>query len=721
MPLEPGFLLQGRYRIERILGQGGMGAVYLAIDENLGVQCAVKENLSPSPDAERLFKREATLLAALNHHHLPRVTNHFASGDGQYLVMDYVEGEDLKERLTREGPLPEKDVARWGAQICEALAYLHSRTPSIIHRDVKPANIKLTPSGEVVLVDFGIAKTSDPSQKTTTSAVALTPGFAPPEQYGMGRTSPRTDQYALAATLYNLLTNEAPPDSVERLIGNRKLTPPEELRPQLSPQLVEALKRGLELKPDDRYADMLTFKAALLQTPTGIDPVALSQEATLPLPKAFPLTSDEPATKLVSSTQGRLPESTRPVHEVAPAGARFPSWILPAGIGGAVVLVLGLLGSFFFTPKATTPEPTTPAVIATTVPAPTATHLPPTFTATVADTLAAPTASPSPTTPPTETPVPSPTPLPTVPGTPVGGGGRIAFISNRDGQFFQVYTMNGDGSDVQQVTKDSSNKWERKWYAEWLVHGTQLAWSPDGTRLLYVAPGTTERDGLDIWMINADGTGALDLTASNPSWPAGNDFHPTWCADGRIWFTSFRVNNVPQVFYMTLDDFNAGRRPHNFSADHASPKEQDPELFPDCKSVLVVTSDYDKPELRYIAVDGSRNRTFRSQRHVAVNPEDPAISPDGETVVFTGFFNYVIIATSSKMDDITSKHELTAPEEGRNYSPAWSPDSRMLVFVSERDQNREVYLMAAGGQDQRNLTNNAAVDTDPVWQPLATP
>src|SRR6185436_5016853 len=199
MPLETGSLLNGRYRIDRILGQGGMGAVYLATDESLGIPCAVKENLSLSPESERLFRREATLLASLRHPNLPRVTNHFVLGDEQYLVMDFVEGEDLKERLAREGSLPEADIIQWATQICDALTYLHSLNPPIIHRDIKPANIKLTSSGEALLVDFGIAKASDPSQKTATASVALTPGFAPPEQYGLGRTAPATDQYALAA------------------------------------------------------------------------------------------------------------------------------------------------------------------------------------------------------------------------------------------------------------------------------------------------------------------------------------------------------------------------------------------------------------------------------------------------------------------------------------------------------------------------------------------
>ncbi|HRE29605.1 MAG TPA: serine/threonine-protein kinase, partial [Anaerolineales bacterium] len=180
MSLEAGTLLGGRYRIERILGQGGMGAVYLAVDENLGTAVAVKENLNASPESERLFKREATLLATLRHPNLPRVTDHFILSGQQYLVMDFVEGQDLRERLATTGVVPVADVIRWGAQICDALSYLHGRTPPVVHRDIKPGNIRLAPGDQAILVDFGIAKAAGSDSKTTTAAIALTPGYAPP-------------------------------------------------------------------------------------------------------------------------------------------------------------------------------------------------------------------------------------------------------------------------------------------------------------------------------------------------------------------------------------------------------------------------------------------------------------------------------------------------------------------------------------------------------------
>ena len=172
MTLSTGFLLNNRYRILSVLGQGGMGAVYRAIDENLGVEVAVKENLFLSDEYARQFQLEASILANLRHPNLPRVGDYFViHGQGQYLVMDYIDGEDLRQRIERLNCLPESEVVVIGAVICDALTYLHTRQPSVIHRDIKPGNIKITPDGEIYLVDFGLAKVMGDSQATTTGRV----------------------------------------------------------------------------------------------------------------------------------------------------------------------------------------------------------------------------------------------------------------------------------------------------------------------------------------------------------------------------------------------------------------------------------------------------------------------------------------------------------------------------------------------------------------------
>ena len=147
MLLERGALLNNRYRIIEILGQGGMGSVYKAVDENLGVEVAVKDNLFTTDEYARQFRREAVLLATLRHPNLPRVTDHFViDGQGQYLVMDYIEGEDLRQRMDRTGTLGETEVIIIGAAICDALTYLSSCNPPIVHRDINPVTFELHPT-----------------------------------------------------------------------------------------------------------------------------------------------------------------------------------------------------------------------------------------------------------------------------------------------------------------------------------------------------------------------------------------------------------------------------------------------------------------------------------------------------------------------------------------------------------------------------------------------
>jgi formylglycine-generating enzyme required for sulfatase activity/predicted Ser/Thr protein kinase len=264
MLLPPGTILHNRYRIVKPLGQGGFGAMYRAWDTTLDRICAIKENLDASPEARRQFMHEAKILAKLTHPNLPRVTDYFfIQIQGQYLVMDFVEGRDLQEILDDEGDsLPEDKALAWIEQVCDALAYLHSQQPAIIHRDIKPANIKITPSGQAMLVDFGIAKIYDPNLKTTAGAQAVTPGFSPVEQYGKGVTDARSDIYALGATLYTLLTAEEPPESVGRVIRD-PLRPPRMINRVISQRTESAIMRALQTDPDQRFQNATDFKAAL--------------------------------------------------------------------------------------------------------------------------------------------------------------------------------------------------------------------------------------------------------------------------------------------------------------------------------------------------------------------------------------------------------------------------------------------------------------------------
>ena len=289
MPLTPGQILNNRYRIVALLGRGGFGAVYRAWDLNLERPCAVKENLDTTAEAQKQFKREAQILAELSHMNLPHVYDHFIlPGHGQYLVMDFVEGEDLQKTLESQGnqPLPVDLVMSWIGQVCDALIYLHSQNPPVIHRDIKPANIRITPDGKAMLVDFGISKVYDPNMKTTKGARAITHGYAPPEQYGTGRTDPQTDVYAIGATTYKLLTGKIPPASVDISTGNKPPPPPVDAEnPTVTPGVSKAVAEAMQINRSDRTQSVKKYKTAIVlagSMVTVAEPIQHVTPATTP-------------------------------------------------------------------------------------------------------------------------------------------------------------------------------------------------------------------------------------------------------------------------------------------------------------------------------------------------------------------------------------------------------------------------------------------------------
>lgn len=320
MPLQPGQVLNNRYRIVRLLGQGGFGAVYRAWDTNLNRPCAVKENLDTSAEAQRQFTREATVLANLSHPNLTRVTDHFILPDqGQYLVMDFVEGDDLASQMKKDGVLEVEQAVTWISQVADALVYLHSRQPPVLHRDIKPSNIRVTPDGHAMLVDFGLVKLYDPHLKTTMGARAVTPGYAPPEQYGRGSTDARTDQYALGATLYNLLTGQEPYESVQRLSG-RNMPLAHQVNARVPAYIGMAIERSMSLEPSQRFGSVAEFKKALTTPP--------APEVVQPAPPVYaappayspPVYSPAPYARPAASAP-----QTPPTYAV-PAGRQAPSY-----------------------------------------------------------------------------------------------------------------------------------------------------------------------------------------------------------------------------------------------------------------------------------------------------------------------------------------------------------------------------------------------------------
>jgi serine/threonine protein kinase len=268
--LNPGAVLQNRYEIVEPVGKGGMGAVYLAKDTRLGHLVALKETFFQEESMRRAFEREARLLAGLSHPALPRVTDHFTENEGQFLVMEYISGDDLEKLLRRRNaPFPLSQVSAWAEQLFEALAYLHNQNPPVVHRDIKPQNIKLTTDNRVVLLDFGLAKgqAADMTQTSGKSIFGYTAAYAPLEQIrGIG-TDPRSDLYSLGATLFHLLTATPPADAITRanaIIGGQPDPLPlaSNYNPELSDALAQALQRATALHAGQRFADAPDFRRA---------------------------------------------------------------------------------------------------------------------------------------------------------------------------------------------------------------------------------------------------------------------------------------------------------------------------------------------------------------------------------------------------------------------------------------------------------------------------
>ncbi len=669
MTLEQGTLLNERYRIIAELGSGGMGAVYHAHDENLDVDVAVKENFFVSEESARQFKREASLLAKLSHPNLPRVTDHFVIPDqGQYLVMDYVRGDDARQLLEKAGePLGESLVLGLAKEILQAIKHLHSHKPPIIHRDIKPGNIKLTPDGKAVLVDFGLAKEHDPLKSTTVGAKAFTPGFAPPEQYGQGRTDVRTDIYSLGATLYNLLTAKIPADGLRRAMGRERLISIRDLNPNVTPHVAAAIERAAEVKPEDRFAGAKEFEAALFAGPTVIAPL--------------------PATVVRPAAAGPLVSPG-----TAPVAQPRRGWLIPAILGAVVLLAIGTGAGLLLTgalaglggsqaagtsEPAATALPTELATQPVVAPQPSAT---PTMQAT-----REPTAVPAP----TEIPTATLTATPAM--TPVGGGGgQIAFVSDRFG-VPQIFSMNADGSDETQLTTLSDG-------------ACQPAWSPDGETLLFVSPCREKKSSYPnaaIYSMNPDGSD-VQVLISRP----GGVYDPDWSETG-IAFT-YLENNIPGIWLANPDGSNQVKLSRGRSRD------SQPSWSPGGDKLAVMnTSRAGSPTIFWVFSDGSFNGSNPDQVTREQEADSPAWSPDGDLIAYV-VVTHIYVVRWDKVGFGNVRLTLKGP----NDSPSWSPDGQWIAFETWRDAaNHDIYIMTANGGQPTRLTDDLARDYQPAWKP----
>ena len=690
MPLQNGYELKGRYRIDEIIAQGGMGAIYRATDISLEIEVAVKENFFPSEEAIRQFTREARILANLRHSNLPRVTDHFEIPDqGQYLVMDFIDGKDLKEIMAEQGAISEIEAIRIGKAVCNALGYLHNRTPPIIHRDIKPGNIKITSGNEIYLVDFGLAKQDAAGEVTMTGAQALTPGFAPPEQYGQG-TDLRSDIYSLGATLYAGITVNAPPDGLTRAAGNQTLVDIRTKNAKISTGLEVIIQKAMMLSPNDRYQNSGEFLNALnhINQDTSVaDRTILTsnhqdiQDVTeIAFNRKDPTLNDAP-----QSSRGK-----RPIIKQWWVYIILFVFLIGTGFGISQILLRGENGEPISADK--TPTMTVDAValseediiLTNTV----EDDYEITITSTSTEAISTLTKIP------TETPEPTETEEPIIVVTPMGGGGgKLAFASDQSGDP-QIFLLDIGTRDISQLTSLSGG-------------ACQPDFSPDGSQIVFISPcAKSQQDylGSRLFIMQVDGSGLFPLNTL-----PGGDYDPAWNpADANIIaFTSYRNNSRPHIFLYEL----ATKSVIDLSAVTAY--DRAPDWSPDGQ-YLVYQQVYDgingifyvKPgESKRISISDTKSESF-----------SPAWSNNGDLIYYSQGKNLPSLV-GRQFNNMSSPENIIS-----EIKPIWdavfSPDDYWVAYMGLGDgTNRDIFIMLSTGGFVENLTNDGAYDFDPVWHP----
>jgi len=702
MILEHETLLHNRYRIRENLGQGGMGSVYHAIDENLSVDVAVKENLFTTEEYARQFRLEAVILANIRHPNLPRVSDHFViAGEGQYLVMDFIEGEDLRQRMERVGVLPEDEVILVGAAMCDALAYLHARKPPILHRDIKPGNVKISPDGHIFLVDFGLAKIVQGNQATTTGARAMTPGYSPPEQYGTARTDARTDIYSLGATLYAALTGVIPEDGLARAMDNAQLTPLRKRNPDVSRRLAAAIEKAMEVDPGDRFQSADEFKIALLNSKSKTQQLLGIYTITPPPPEAE--RKNDPANGInvlvhsmpldehafVSPRKKQLERERRNRRSLV--GILFA--ILIVGFLGAMAFFPDLVPASarklfrFLPPAESTGIPTENAFASPSSPAVSTVV----ETATVALT-------------PMQTQTTASPVDQTVIPTPLGADHlQIAYASTRTG-VAQIYLTNILSDQAIAITNMPGG-------------ACQPSWSPDGMKLVFISPCNIKKDAYpqsSLFIINADGTNLQPLPSTT-----GGDFEPAWSPEGQfIVFTSLRDGYMQIYSYDITKHYDVRR------LVDTNPKTavRQPSWSPDGKQIVYAFRRVTTYELWLMSSLGSNEKQLFVSGDVLSN-QYPVWTPDKKFILFsqrsaTEFTFPDLFSLKIGADTPALKLSLgVLSVEDVDYSPG----GLWIAYESGGDRGFHVYYSTPSGGNLTRITEDVTFDDfDPAWRPIQT-
>lgn len=641
--LNQGELLQDRYLIERLLGSGGFGAVYLAHDQRLARRVAIKEMnvASLDPDERRIaaemFEREALMLAQLDHPGLTRIWDYFQQGERAFLVMEYVPGVTLRD-LLQAGPLPEAFALECALQLCAVLAYLHARRPPVIFRDLKPANVMVEAAGrdkpDIIaappaeltfkLIDFGIARIFKPDQAGDTLIVG-TPGYAPPEQYGQGQTDARSDIYSLGATLYHMLSGSVP--------NALPLPSLSRVAPNVAPELARVVERATALDPAQRYPTIERMRDDLIAAANAR--IVMRAPAVRRAP-ATPLASP-PTPPPVARELPRAPSRADPAPR---RSSSMPLLLLVAVVVG--VVALGLVAARALTRQGPQsgggPQPD----------------------ATVA---ARPTGGPAQ----AEWLLPDAT-------------GRIAFGQANASGGYDVRVATLDGRPPQRITTDGAS--------------ISPAWSSDGARLAITRALDPGGDSRAIFVRNGDG----DFTQASPDGLYAR--YSAWSPDGgQLAFAAGPGKNGP--FRLAILDLASGavsypgpegvawitwsrRGPLAYSGGAGPGQPQDVFVMDPSGSSRDLTN---TPDMEEDFPSWSPNG--RQIAYVA----SPAGSQNlGQRQI------YVINADGGGRRQITS-----AP--GPHTNPVWSPDGQWIAYLSKAaGGDWQVWAMRSDGSDARQIT-----------------
>jgi serine/threonine protein kinase len=675
-----------------------MGSVYRAVDENLGVEVAVKENLFTTEDYARQFRLEAVILANLRHPNLPRVSDHFViANEGQYLIMDYIGGEDLRERMERIGILPADEVIHIGAAMCDALTYLHTRRPAILHRDIKPGNVKITPEGNIYLVDFGLAKVIQGNQATTTGARAMTPGYSPPEQYGTARTDARTDIYSLGATLYAALTGVIPEDGLARAMDNAQLTPVRKRNAEVPRRLAAALEKAMEVDPGDRYQLADDFKQAMVNS--------MFRTQQLPVSYSIPPIS-QAAERKGELKNGSILEYSTPIEGhsfISPRKKQVQKTtrlLRFGGITALVLIVLGLTGIAVFGPQ------WIPLSVRAVLP-----FQPPGFFNTDGTVIAPPVVDPgtpfissaTPTLP--LSPGATQAAVPGVPGsavpTLIGGEYlQLAYASMRTG-LPQIYYANLVHDQVRQITNMPGG-------------ACQPSWSPDGNRLVFTSPCDVRKDTYpesSLFIINVDGTGLQPL----PTAPGG-DFEPAWSPDGKyIAFTSVR-NGYMQIYSYNVENGEVLRL---VRSDTDEPARQASWSVDGTRIIYIFrrVSNFEIWEMTSLGENDQQLFTAGTEK----TNSNPIYSPDGQLIIFNQQNaagvdrpNLYSLSVGEGSPPLRLSLGLVYAEDAQ-----YSPDGIWLAYESSGERGQAIYYSTPSGGNQVQVKKDyEGDDFDPAWRPI---